>query len=112
MVDTSDAWIVERTGIRERRVAAPDQAASDLAYEATVKALDDAGIEGRDLDAILVATVCGDHLFPTTGCLLQERIGARDAFAYDFAAACSGFIYGMGQARAYLVSGMCRRVLV
>jgi 3-oxoacyl-[acyl-carrier-protein] synthase-3 len=112
MVDTTDAWIVERTGIRERRIAGPDQAASDLAYEAAVHALDDAGLEGRDLDAILVATVCGDHLFPTTGCLLQERLGARGAFAYDFSAACSGFIYGMGQARAYLASGMRKRVMV
>jgi 3-oxoacyl-[acyl-carrier-protein] synthase-3 len=112
MVDTSDAWIVERTGIRERRIAAADQAASDLAYEAAVHALDDAGLEGRDLDAILVGTVSGDHLFPATGCLLQERLGARDGFAYDFAAACSGFVYGLGQARAFLVSGFCRRVLV
>jgi len=112
MVDTTDAWIVERTGIRERRIASDEQAASDLAYEATVRALDDAGLEGRDLDAILIGTVSGDHLFPATGCLLQEKIGARDAFAYDFAAACSGFLYGVGQARAYLVSGFCRRVLV
>ncbi len=112
MVDTSDEWIVERTGIRERRIATADQAASDLAYEAAVHALDDAGIEGKDLDAILVGTVCGDYLFPSTGCILQERIGARNAFAYDFAAACSGFIFGVGQARSYIVSGHCRRVLV
>ena len=112
MVETSDAWIVERTGIRERRIVASDQAASDLAYEAAVRALDDAGLEGRDLDAVLVGTVCGDYLFPATGCLLQERLGATEAFGYDFAAACSGFIYGMGQARAYLISGFCERVLV
>jgi 3-oxoacyl-[acyl-carrier-protein] synthase-3 len=112
MVDTSDAWIIERTGIRERRIAAADQAASDLAYEASVRALDDAGLEGRDLDAILVGTVTGDYMFPATACLLQERLGVRDGFGYDFAAACSGFIFGIGQARAYLASGHCRRVLV
>lgn len=112
MVDTSDEWIVERTGIRERRIAADDQAASDLAYEACVLALDDSGVEAKDVDAILVATVCGDHLFPSTACILQERLGAKRAFAYDFAAACSGFIYGLGQARAYIESGRYRRILV
>jgi 3-oxoacyl-[acyl-carrier-protein] synthase-3 len=112
MVDTSDEWITERTGIKERRIAADDQAASDLAYEAAVRALDDAGRTGADIDAVLVGTVCSDYLFPSTACLLQERIGAKKAFAYDYAAACSGFVYGMGQARAYLESGMCRRVLV
>lgn len=112
MVDTSDEWITERTGIKERRIAADDQAASDLAYEASIRALDDAGIEGRDLDAVLVATVCSDYLFPSTSCILQERIGAKKSFAYDFAAACSGFVFGMGQARAFIESGACRRILV
>jgi 3-oxoacyl-[acyl-carrier-protein] synthase-3 len=111
-VDTSNEWIVERTGIRERRIAADDEAASDLAFEAAVQALDDAGVSGRDLDAVLVGTVCSDHAFPSTACILQERLGAKNAFAYDFAAACSGFIYGLGQARAYIESGMCQRVLV
>ena len=112
MVDTSDEWIRERTGIRERRVAADDQAASDLAYEAAVRALDAAAVAGRDLDAVLVGTVCSDYLFPATACILQEKIGATNAFAYDFAAACSGFIYGLGQARAYIESGMCKRILL
>jgi 3-oxoacyl-[acyl-carrier-protein] synthase-3 len=112
MVDTSDEWITERTGIKSRRIAADDQAASDLAYEAAIRVLDDSGVAATDIDAILVGTVCGDHLFPTTACILQERIGARNAFAYDFAAACSGFLFGMGQARAFIDSGMCRRVLV
>jgi len=112
MVDTSDEWILERTGIRERRIASDDQAASDLAFEASVRALEDAGLEARELDAILVATVTGDHLFPSTGCILQERLGARNAFAYDFAAACSGFLFGLTQARAFVLSGYCSRVLV
>jgi 3-oxoacyl-[acyl-carrier-protein] synthase III len=112
MVDTSDEWITERTGIKERRVTTEDQAASDLAYEAAVHALDDAGIDAIDLDAILVATVCSDYLFPTTSCIVQERIGAKRAFAYDFAAACSGFVFGMGQVRALIESGMCKRVLL
>jgi 3-oxoacyl-[acyl-carrier-protein] synthase-3 len=112
MVDTTDEWITERTGIKERRVAADDQAASDLAYEAAVQALDAAEVEGRDLDAILVGTVCGDYLFPSTACILQEKLGAKKAFGYDYAAACSGFIYGLGQARAFIESGMYRRILV
>ena len=112
MVDTSDEWILERTGIRERRISGADQAASDLAYEAAIHALDDAGITGKDLDAILVGTVSSDYLFPSTACILQERLGATAAFAYDFAAACSGFVYGLAQARAFIASGQCRRVLV
>jgi 3-oxoacyl-[acyl-carrier-protein] synthase-3 len=112
LVDTSDEWIMERTGIRERRISGDDQAASDLAYEASVKALEDAGLEAAELDAVLVGTVTGDHAFPSTGCILQERLGARNAFAYDFGAACSGFLFGLMQARAYILSQTCRRVLV
>jgi 3-oxoacyl-[acyl-carrier-protein] synthase III len=112
IVDTSDEWIRERTGIRERRISSDDQAASDLAFEAATHALEDAGIRGEDLDAVLVGTVCADFGFPSTACLLQHRLGAKNAFAYDFSAACSGFLYGIGQARAYIESGMCRRVLV
>ena len=112
MVDTSDEWIVERTGIRERRISSADQAASDLAYEACVKALEDAGLEAREIDAVLVGTVTGDHAFPSTGCILQDRLGAKNAFAYDFGAACSGFLYGLLQAQAFVRSGTCQRVLV
>ena len=112
MVDTSDAWILERTGIRERRITDETQAASDLAFEASVRAIEDAGLEARELDAILVGTVTGDHAFPSTGCILQERLGAKNAFAYDFGAACSGFLFGLVQARAFVLSGTCRRVLV
>lgn len=112
MVDTSDEWIVERTGIRERRISSAEQAASDLAYEASVKALEDAGLEARELDAILVGTVTGDYAFPSTGCILQERLGAKNAFAYDFGAACSGFLYGLLQAQAFIRSESCHRVLV
>jgi 3-oxoacyl-[acyl-carrier-protein] synthase-3 len=110
IVDTSDEWITERTGIKERRVVGPDEAASDLAYEAAVHALDDAGIDGSALDAVLVATVCADYLFPATGCLLQERIGAKRAFAYDFSAACSGFIFG--RTSTLFITSMCERILV
>ncbi len=112
MVDTSEEWILDRTGIRERRIASYEQAASDLAFEASVRAIEDAGLEARELDAILVGTVTGDHSFPSTGCILQERLGAKNAFAYDFGAACSGFLFGLVQARAFILSGVCRRVLV
>jgi 3-oxoacyl-[acyl-carrier-protein] synthase-3 len=112
IVDTTDEWIRERTGIIERRITSYEQAASDLAYEASCRALADAHIDGADLDAVLVGTVSSDYAFPSTACLLQHRLGAKSAFAYDFSAACSGFVFGVGQARAFIDSGMCRRVLV
>jgi 3-oxoacyl-[acyl-carrier-protein] synthase-3 len=112
MVDTSDEWIVTRTGIRERRIAAPEQAASDLALPAARDALAAAGIEAKDLDAILVATVTGDYWFPSTSCLLQARLGATRAFCMDLQAGCSGFVYAAQVARGLIASGIAETILV
>ncbi|TAN41438.1 MAG: ketoacyl-ACP synthase III [Nitrospirae bacterium] len=111
-VDTSDSWIVERTGIKERRIAADTQAASDLAYEAALSALKKARLKAKDLDLIIVATVTGDMPFPSTACLLQAKLGAKNAAAFDLGAACSGFIYGLHVASGMIRSGMHQRVLV
>jgi 3-oxoacyl-[acyl-carrier-protein] synthase III len=112
MVETNDEWIVTRTGIRERRIAAPDQATSDLAYEASIRALDAAGITADQLDLIIVATITPDMFFPSTACLLQEKLGAKKAAAFDLSAACSGFIYGLANATGFIQMGMYRHVLV
>ncbi len=112
MVDTSDAWIVERTGISERRIASEDEAASDLACYAAEKALKDGGIKPSDIDFIIVATVTPDMLFPSTACLVQSRLGAKRAFAFDLSAACSGFIYALSVADQYIKSGMYQTGLV
>ncbi|UOF89290.1 ketoacyl-ACP synthase III [Fodinisporobacter ferrooxydans] len=112
MVDTSNDWIVTRTGIQERRIAANDQASSDLAYEASVQALKKAGIRGADLDMIIVATVTPDTTFPSTANILQYRLGAKKAASFDLAAACSGFLYGITTAAQFLENGRYRYVLV
>ena len=112
MVDTSDAWIVERTGISERRIASEDEAASDLACHAAEKALNDGGVKPSDIDFIIVATVTPDMLFPSTACLVQNRLGAKRAFAFDLSAACSGFIYALSVADQYIKSGMYQTGLV
>ncbi len=112
VVDTSDEWIVSRTGIRERRICGPETAASDLAASAAQRALDAAGLRGEDLDAIIVGTVTGDHLFPSTACLVQARIGAHKAFCFDLGAACSGFLYSCEVARGLIGSGLAERILV
>lgn len=112
MVDTSDEWITPRTGIKERRIAAPDQASSDLGYEASVKALAAAGVEADELDLIICATCTPDHAFPSTACVLQHKLGAVNAAGYDLSAACSGFLYGCIQAAGLIQAGMCRNVLV
>jgi len=112
MVDTSDAWIVERTGISERRIASEDEAASDLACHAAEKAINDGGIKPSDIDFIIVATVTPDMLFPSTACLVQNRLGAKRAFAFDLSAACSGFIYALSVADQYIKSGMYQMGLV
>jgi 3-oxoacyl-[acyl-carrier-protein] synthase-3 len=112
MVDTSDEWIMERTGIRERRIAAEGQAASDLAYEASKVAIDDSGLKADDIDLIIVATVTGDMPFPSTTCILQDKLGARNAVGFDVNAACSGFLYGLYVADSFIKSGIHKRVLV
>lgn len=112
LVDTSDAWIIERTGIRERRIAEKSQTTSDLAYEASRKALKAAGIGADEIDLILVATMTPDMILPSMGCVLQDKLGARKAVAFDLYAACSGFIYGMSVADAFIRSGIYKNVLL
>jgi 3-oxoacyl-[acyl-carrier-protein] synthase-3 len=112
MVETNDEWIVTRTGIRERRLAAETEATSDLAYEAAKRALDAAGLTADQLDLILVATITPDMFFPSTACLLQNKLGAKQAAAFDLSAACSGFIYGLATASNMIATGMYKHVLV
>lgn len=112
MVDTSDEWITERTGIKARRIASPEQSASDLAYEASKRALRNAGLKPKDLDLIIAATVSGDMPFPSTACVLQSKLGAKNAAAFDVNAACSGFIYGLSIAESYIKSSTFRRILL
>ena len=112
MVDTTDEWIQQRTGIVERRMVAPDQATSDLAYEASVKAIANAGLQPTDIDQIIVATVTPDTIFPATACRLQHRLGCRQIPAFDLGAACSGFIYGLAVARTAIAAGTATNVLV
>ncbi|VXB24784.1 beta-ketoacyl-acyl carrier protein synthase III 1 [Bacillus sp. 349Y] len=112
MVDTSDEWIRTRTGIEERRVAGDDIDTSDMAYEAAKKAIEDAGISPEDIDLILVATVTPDQPFPSVGCLLQERLGAKKAAAMDISAACAGFMYGMITAKQFIDNGAYKHILV
>ncbi|MFZ1803047.1 MAG: ketoacyl-ACP synthase III [Nitrospira sp.] len=111
MVATSDEWIRERTGIRERRIAATGEACSDLAVQAGKRALTAAGLSATDLDMILVATCTGDYPLPATACLVQHQLGATKAAACDLSAACCGFVYALSVADAYIKTGM-RHVLV
>lgn len=111
MVATSDEWIRERTGIRERHIAATGEACSDLAVEAGRRALEAAGVAAADLDLILLATCTGDYPLPATACLVQHRLRATKAAACDMAAACCGFVYALSMADAYVRTGM-RHVLV
>jgi 3-oxoacyl-[acyl-carrier-protein] synthase-3 len=112
MVDTNDQWIRERTGIERRHKAAPDQATSDIAYEAAVRAIKDAGLQVSDIDCILVATVSPDYLTPSTSCVLQSRLGLNGVPALDINAACSGFVYGVSVADAYIRMGMYKNILL
>jgi 3-oxoacyl-[acyl-carrier-protein] synthase-3 len=112
MVETSDQWITERTGIKQRRIADDGTAASDLALEASRKAMEEAKIKAEEIDLILLGTVTPDFLLPSTACVLQDRLGAKNAGVLDIVAACSGFIYGLSIAQAYVISGKYKNILV
>jgi 3-oxoacyl-[acyl-carrier-protein] synthase III len=112
MVETSNEWIITRTGISERHIAAPDQATSDLALEAAKIALAQRGVSPSELDAILVCTVTPDMFFPATACLVQNRLGAKGAWGFDIVAACSGFVYGITTAAHLVMAGTHKKVLV
>ena len=111
-VETSDEWIQERTGIKERRIAAESEALSDVALPAARAALAQAGLEGSDIDLLIVATVTPDMAFPSTGAILADRLGAVDAAAYDLSSGCTGFMYAIAQAYGMLAAGLATRALV
>src|ERR671922_33445 len=110
IVDTSDEWITERTGIKERRIAAPEEAMTDLALPAARAALEQAGVKPEELDLIIVATVTPDMMFPTTGSLLGDLLPAPDAAAYDLLAGCTGFVYALAQAHSMVSSGLAKKL--
>lgn len=112
MVDTSDQWITERTGMKERHISAPGEAASDIAVKACQKALAEAKVKPEDLDLIVVGTVTGDMPFPSTACVLQQKLGSPHAAAFDVSAGCTGFIYALSVARQFVVTGASRTALV
>ncbi|MGH3051442.1 MAG: beta-ketoacyl-ACP synthase III [Gaiellaceae bacterium] len=112
MVETSDEWITDRTGIKERRIAAAEEAASDLALPAAQKALEQADADGSDVDLVIVATATPDMLFPATAALVAEELGAKRAAAYDLLAGCTGFVYGVAQAYGAVAGGLSERALV
>jgi 3-oxoacyl-[acyl-carrier-protein] synthase-3 len=112
IVDTTDEWIQERTGIRERRIAAPEEALTDIALPAATAALAQAGVEARDIDLLLCATVTPDMMFPTSSALLADTLGASDAAAYDLLAGCTGFMYAVAQAYGMIAAGLSKRALV
>lgn len=112
MVDTSDEWIVQRTGVKERRILAPHETCSHMHIEAAKEALARSGIPGEEIELILCCTVSPDRLFPATACFVQEAIGARNAGAMDLSAACAGFIYGLSVAEAMIKAGSVRTALV
>jgi 3-oxoacyl-[acyl-carrier-protein] synthase-3 len=111
-VDTSDEWIRERTGIRERRMASKEEALSDVSMPAALAALDQAGVDGSEIDLLIVATVTPDMAFPSTAALLADRLGAAQAAAYDLSAGCTGFVYAVAQAYGMVAGGLSRRALV
>lgn len=112
IVDTNDEWITQRTGIKERRITSATETSSTLGTEASINALKQAGVSPTELDLVICGTVTGDMMFPSTSCLIQERIGARNAGAFDLGAACAGFIYSLSVASAMIESGHIRNVLV
>lgn len=112
MVDTSDEWITERTGIKQRHIAEAEEATSDMSVKAAEKALADAGIAAEEIDLVIVATASPDHAFPSTACLVQDRIGAKNAAAFDLSAGCSGFVYSLGVASQMIKSGLYNKALI
>lgn len=112
IVDTSDEWITERTGIKQRHIAAPEQATSDMSVIAAQRALADAGVAPEELDLVILATASPDHAFPSTACLVQDRIGAKNAAAFDLSAGCSGFVYSLGVASQMVKSGLYNKILI
>jgi len=111
-VDTSDSWIVERTGIKSRRIAGPEETASSMAEIAARRAIDMAGVDAKDIDLIIVATGTPDRVYPSTACLLQRRLGISGCAAFDIQAACSGSVYALSVADQYIKSGMAKKALV
>ena len=112
MVETSDEWIVTRTGIKERRIAEPAQAASDLALPAARQALEQAGVQPEELDLVIVATATPDMLFPATAAIVADTLGAKQAAAYDLLAGCTGFVYALSQAYGQVATGLSKKALV
>ena len=112
MVDTTNEWISARTGIKERHIAANDEQTSDLAMKAAQQALDMAGVSPEQIDMVVLATITGDFPWPSTACLVQDKIGAKNASAWDVSAACSGFVYALASAAKFIESGTCKRALV
>jgi len=112
MVETSDEWIVTRTGIKERRIAAEDETVATMAYYAAENAIEMANIDKNDIDLIIVATTSSSHAFPSSACQVQGKLGIKGCPAFDVAAACSGFMYGLSIADQHIKSGMCKNVLV
>lgn len=111
-VDTNDEWIISRTGIRERHIAPKDMPVSELCYQAGLRAIADAQIAPEELDLIIVATMTPDYAFPATACLVADRLGAKNAAAYDLEAACTGFIFAVATASQFVATGMYKTVLV
>ena len=112
MVDTNDEWIFSRTGMKERRIASDDQATSDLGYESAKKAIADAEIAPEDIELIIFATLSPDYAFPSTSCIVQERLGCSKAAAMDVQAACTGYIYALAMAKGFIESGTYKNILV
>ncbi|MFC1485017.1 beta-ketoacyl-ACP synthase III [bacterium] len=112
IVDTNDEWITKRTGIKERRIADDKEASSDIGFEAAKKALDRSGLKPDQIDIVICATITSDYITPSTACLVQDRLGLKNAFAFDISAACAGFVYALDIADKYILQDPNKKVLV
>ncbi len=112
IVETTDEWIITRTGIKERRIAQKDEFASDMGYVSAKRAIEDADISADDIDCIIVATLSPDYFFPSTSCIIQDKLKIRECAAFDMQAACSGFVYGITIAKSFIESGQYKNILV